>query len=93
MNLLEFLGFKKVVKEVMPSNPNVLQFPTPVAKPEPKEHYRVGRREDGMTTLTVMSGSGFGSITLTMNEPACEQLIRMLRSTYDGDAYDNKNGS
>ena len=71
-----------------PSNPKVVKFPTPVAKPEPKECYRIGKRSDGMITLTVLSGEGFGAITLTMNEPACEQLIRMLRSTYDGDVYD-----
>ena len=73
---------------------NVIKFPEPRAvppvppvqppKPAAKECYRIGRRDDGMTTLTVMSGDGFGSITLAMNEPACEQLIKMLRASYDG---------
>jgi hypothetical protein len=88
MNFLEFLGIKKVMEDTEPKN--VLKFPEPkavpkmppVAKPEPKEYYRIGRREDGMTTLTVMSGDGYGAITLSMNETACEQLIKMLRASY-----------
>ena len=75
----------------------VLEFPTlkavapvpPVQKPkpQPKEHYRVGYiTETGMTTLTIISHDGWGSITLTMNKEACEHLIKMLRATYD-DSY------
>ncbi len=63
------------VKPVAP-----VQKPKP--KPEPKEHYRVGRRDDNMTTLTVMGNDSF-SITLAMNEEACEQLIKVLRATYE----------
>ena len=72
---------------------NVIKFPEPRSvppvppvqppKPAAKECYRIGRRDDGMTTLTVMSGDGFGSITLAMNDVACEQMIRMIRATYD----------
>lgn len=51
-------------------------------KQEPKEHYRVGRTVDGMTTLT-MIGEGGVSMTLTMNQSACKQMIRMLESTFD----------
>ncbi len=63
---------------------NVIDFPKPVAVPEPKpeEHYRVGFTTDGGTTLTLLSTQGYGSMTLTMDRNACEQLIRMLRATY-----------
>lgn len=56
----------------------------PVSIPEPasKEHYRVGRTDDGCTTLTLINNAGWGSMTLTMNREACEQMIRMLRATY-----------
>ncbi len=89
MNFFEFLGFKKFMKDTEPDN--VIKFPEPKAvpkmpvsaPPQPKEYYRVGRRDDGFTTLTVMSGDGYGNITLSMNDVACEQLIKMLRATYD----------
>ena len=60
--------------------PNVA--PVSVPKKEHKECYRVGRTEDGYTTLTMMSHDGYGSLTLTMNQEACEQMIRMLESTF-----------
>jgi hypothetical protein len=47
-----------------------------------KEHYRVGFTDDGDTTLTLI-GDGGNTMTLTMSQDACEQMIRMLRSTYD----------
>lgn len=53
-----------------------------VPKKEHKEYYRVGRTDDGYTTLTMISGDGYGSMTLTMNREACEQMIRMLQSTF-----------
>lgn len=52
-------------------------------KVENKEYYRVGRTTDNMTTLTLINHEGWGSMTLTMNQEACEQLIRMLRASYD----------
>ena len=57
---------------------------SPVRSPivESKEYYRVGRTEDGMTTLTMIGNDGM-SMTLTMNQSACEQMIRMLESTFD----------
>jgi hypothetical protein len=55
--------------------------PVSVPKKEHKEYYRVGRTDDGYTTLTML-GDGYGSLTLTMNQEACEQLIRMLESTF-----------
>jgi hypothetical protein len=48
----------------------------------PKEHYRVGFTDDRDTTLTLI-GDGGNTMTLTMSQDACEQMIRMLRSTYD----------
>lgn len=92
MNFFEFLGFNKFMKDTEPSN--VVKFPEPktepkmplvqpIAESEPKEYYRIGRREDGFTTLTLMSSDGYGTITLSMNNAACEQLIKMLRATYD----------
>ena len=72
----------------------VLEFPTPKAVPpmpavvppkpkQPEEHYRVGFDSEGRTTLTLMADTG--SMTLSMNQTACEQLIRMLRATYQDD--------
>jgi hypothetical protein len=89
MNFLEWLGFKKVMEDTDPKN--VVKFPEPkaipkipaVAPPKPKEHYRVGFDDQGMTTLTLMTDHG-NSMTLSMNQDACEQLIRMLRATYKG---------
>ncbi len=56
--------------------------PVSVPKQEQKEFYRVGRTDDGCTTLTMLGINGYGSMTLTMNQEACEQLIRMLQSTF-----------
>jgi hypothetical protein len=56
------------------------------------EHFRVGATRFGETTLTLMSEDG-NTMTLTMGQTACEQLIRMLRATYteleptEGDDY------
>lgn len=83
MNFLEFLGFKKVMEDLEPKN--VVKLPVdyvkPVAPPRPKEHYRVGFDDQGMTTLTLLAENG-NSMTLSMNQDACEQLIKMLRATY-----------
>lgn len=90
MSFLSFLGFNKMVED----GAKVLEFPKPKAvapippvtppKREPKEHYRVGYvTETGMTTLTILSNEGWGSITLSMNREACEAMIRLLRATYD----------
>jgi hypothetical protein len=56
--------------------------PVSVPKKEHKEFYRVGRTDDGYTTLTLINDKGWGSMTLTMNREACEQMIRMLESTF-----------
>jgi hypothetical protein len=45
------------------------------------ELFRVGSTRLGETTLTLMTPDGM-SMTITMNQMTCEQLIRMIRSTY-----------
>jgi hypothetical protein len=45
------------------------------------EHFRVGSTRYGDTTLTIIAEGGT-SLTLTMNQTACEKLIRMLQSTF-----------
>lgn len=94
MSFFDWIKGRKVDKDSGDESTNVIKFPEPKSvppvppvqppRPASKEHYRIGLREDGMTTLTVMSGDGWGSITLAMNDVACEQLIKMLRATYDG---------
>jgi hypothetical protein len=83
MNFLEWLGLKKVMEDTEPKN--VVKLPVdyvkPAPPPKPKEHYRVGFDDQGMTTLTLIADYG-NSMTLTMSQEACEQLIRMLRATY-----------
>jgi hypothetical protein len=53
-----------------------------------REFYRVGRTEEGRTTLTMIDNSGYGSMTLTMTREACEQMIRMLEATFDVETTD-----
>jgi len=83
MNFLEWLGFKKVMDDLEPKN--VVKLPVdyvkPAPPPKPKEHYRVGFDDQGMTTLTLISDN-YNSMTLSMSQDACEQLIKMLRATY-----------
>lgn len=91
---MSFFNWFKGKKEMDKEN-NVIKFPEPkaippvppvrpVPPPEPKakEYYRVGRTDTGMTTLTMLGDGGF-SVTLSMNETACEQLIKMIRATYE----------
>lgn len=61
----------------------------PVSKS--KEYYRVGRTDDGYTTLTMIGDDGYGSMTLTMNQEACEQMIRMLQSTFQEEQITEEN--
>jgi hypothetical protein len=53
-----------------------------------REFYRVGRTEEGRTTLTMIDSGGYGSLTLTMNREACELMIRMLESTFTDEQPD-----
>ena len=91
MNFLEFLGWKKVMDDI--DTKNVVKLPVDYVKPAPepqsKEHYRVGFTNDGITTLTFINNEGLGSMTLTMNQPACEQLIKLLRATYTEEVNDD----
>ena len=91
MNFLEFLGWKKVMDDI--DTKNVVKLPVdyvkPAPKPQSKEHYRVGFTDDGITTLTFINDKGWGSMTLTMNQPACEQLIKLLRATYTEEVNDD----
>jgi hypothetical protein len=78
---------RKTAKDFMEEAKETYAVPEvkPISAPEPKkqkEHYRVGRTDDGYTTLTMISHDGYGSMTLTMNQEACEQMIRMLESTF-----------
>ena len=83
MKFFEWFGFEKVMEDTEPKN--VIKLPVdyirPVPEPEPKEHYRVGFTDDGKTTLTLIADHS-NTMTLTMGQEACEQLIRMLRATY-----------
>lgn len=84
MNFFEWLGFKKFMEDTTEPK-NVVKLPVdyvrPPPPPKPKEHYRIGFDDQGMTTLTLIADYG-STMTLSMNQEACEQLIRMLRSTY-----------
>ena len=71
---------RRTTKDYMKEAKETYDVPSP--KEENKEYYRVGLTSDGMTTLTLINNEGWGSMTLTMNQEACEQLIRMLRATY-----------
>lgn len=79
---------RKTAKDFMDEAKETYQIPElpkvePPKEPRPKEYYRVGRTDNGMTTLTLLADSGYNTMTLTMNKEACQQLIRMLESTYD----------
>ena len=84
MNFLEWLGVKKAMEDTEPKN--VVKLPVDYVKPAPpagpREYYRVGFTDDGQTTLTLINHEGWGSMTLTMNQSACEKLIGLLRATY-----------
>jgi hypothetical protein len=77
---------RKTAEEFMKEAKETYAVPevNPINVPKkPKEFYRVGRTDDGYTTLTMIDSSGYGSLTLTMNREACEQMIRMLEATFD----------
>jgi hypothetical protein len=75
---------RKTTKEFIKEAKETYAVPEvePVSVPKSKEYYRVGRTEDGCTTLTFINHEGWGSMTMTMNREACEQMIRMLESTF-----------
>ena len=54
-------------------------------KPEPQqEFFRVGLTRDGQTSLTLLLDGGM-STTMTMDKKTCEQMIKMLKATYQDD--------
>ena len=82
---------RHTAKELIEQANETYGLPEPVkvpTMPEPKkktnqEYYRVGYNSvDQMTTLTLMGDNGF-SMTLSLNKSGCEQMIRMIRATYD----------
>ena len=76
----------KIFNDDTPKEPQIedlYKTTTPKTKPQ-TEFFRIGATTDGMTTLTIMSSDGYSS-TLSPNRQACEQLIRMLRATYEDD--------
>lgn len=55
-----------------------------VEPPKPKEDkcfYTVGTTQSGKTVLRMCDESGYSSLSLTMNEAATRQMIRMLEAT------------
>jgi hypothetical protein len=61
---------------------DLYDMPLPQSQtPVDGEHFRVGATRFGETTLTLIANDGM-SMTITMNQMTCEQLIRMLRATY-----------
>ena len=93
MNFLEFLGFKNIMDNA--DLKNVVKLPVDYVEPapqppKPRELYRVGFTDGGITTLTLINDEGWGSMTLTMNQPACEQLIKLLRATYTEEVTDDQ---
>jgi hypothetical protein len=73
---------------------NVVKFPEPVQYPQMpsvappvqkagKEHYRIGYdNEREMVTVTMLDSNNYAVSTLSMNQSAAEQFIRMIRSAF-----------
>ena len=65
--------------------PEPVKVPTmPATKTKQKykqELFRVGATPEGLTTLTLIDDGGF-SMTLSLDQKSCEQMIRMLQSTF-----------
>ena len=74
---------RKTVKDFEAEAKETYAVPEVEPPKKDREFYRVGRTEEGRTTLTMIDSSGYGSLTLTMNREACEQMIRMLESTFE----------
>jgi hypothetical protein len=73
---------RKTVKDFEAEAKETYAVPEVEPPKKDREFYRVGRTEEGRTTLTMLDSSGYGSLTLTMNREACEQMIRMLEATF-----------
>jgi molybdopterin biosynthesis enzyme len=69
---------KNIANAVKP----ILPKETKVEKNQ-REFYRIGYdHSTNMTTLTLLGDNGF-SMTLSLSKDGCEQMIRMIRATYD----------
>ena len=84
---------RHTAKDLVKDAEELYDMPLPQSQtPVDGEHFRVGSTRFGETTLTIMAEGGH-SLTLTMNQTACERLIRMLQSTFteeeptEGDDY------
>jgi hypothetical protein len=86
--MLNLFG-RKTVKDFEAEAKETYAVPEVEPPKKDREFYRVGRTEEGRTTLTMMSSDGYGSLTLTMNREACEQMIRMLESTFTEEEKEN----
>ena len=82
---------RRTAKELIEQANETYGLPEPVkvpTMPETKkkinqEYYRVGYNSvDHVTRLIIKKDNGF-SMTLSLNKSACEQMIRMIRATYD----------
>ena len=74
--------FEAEAKETYSANRDTRmnKFLEDYVKSEPKENYRVGCTADGMITLTLMDNAL--TMTLTLNQAGCKQMIRMLEATF-----------
>jgi hypothetical protein len=80
MNIFSLFTKKPISTEV-PNN--VINFPVRAENEidNDEEHFRVGTSSNGLTTLTIIDPKTGNSMTLSMNEAACEKLIAMLEAT------------
>jgi hypothetical protein len=73
---------RHTAKDYIKDTKELYDMPLPQSQtPVDGEHFRVGATRFGETTLTLIANDG-NTMTLTMGQTACEQLIRMLRATY-----------
>ena len=73
---------RHTAKDYIKDAKELYDMPLPQSQiPVDGEHFRVGATRFGETTLTLMTPDGM-SMTITMSQTTCEQLIRMLCATY-----------
>ena len=88
MKELNMFNWFSKEKEQTSEPTNVVPFPKQkvpleLVKPQSKECYRIGYDESSeMVSLTLMSQDGYGSITLRMNYPAAQQMIKMINTAF-----------
>jgi hypothetical protein len=73
---------RHTAKDYIKDAKELYDMPLPQSQtPVDGEHFRVGATRFGETTLTLMTPDGM-SMTATMNQTACEKLIRMIQATF-----------